>query len=845
MKNKPASTPSGADTDISAQTTTAQAYRIAYDWFSSRNWKPFPFQEEVWQAYLSGKSGLLNAPTGSGKTYALWWTLLLEWIRDHPNDWREKRPGGLQLIWITPLRALARDLQGAMQQVVDELGLSWKVALRTGDTSSSERQKQLRSIPECIITTPESLHLLLSQKNSSQLFKNFRCLVVDEWHELLGSKRGVQTELAITRLRKINKHKPKTWGISATIGNLEQALQILIGQNISEAQIVRAQIDKKIQISSIIPDHIDNFPWAGHMGLKLLHSIIPLIEQSTSTLLFTNTRGSTEMWYQKLMEQAPQLAGLVALHHGSLDREVRDWVENSLHEGRLKLVICTSSLDLGVDFTPVETVIQVGSPKAIARFMQRAGRSGHQPGAVSRIHFLPTHALELLEAAALKKALHQQSCESRFPLQKPMDVLVQYLVTLAVGEGFQEEELYEEIKQSWSYQQLSPEEWQWALEFVTTGGDTLNQYDEYSKIAADEAGRYLVTSKKIAMRHRLSMGTIVSDPTLRIKYIGGGYIGQIEESFVSRLNKGDVFWFAGRPLRFEQIKDMTVLVRRSTSKKGVVPRWTGGRLSLSSPMSALLREVVDEATTGSNTEPELAALEPILGLQSRWSQIPNKHQFLIEYFRSREGYHAVFYPFEGRSVHELLAALTAYRISQLQPISFSLAMNDYGFELLSDMPIPLEEALAEDLFRTENILDELKQSVNSTEMARRRFREVSTIAGLIFSGYPGKPISNKHLQASSGILYDVLREYDPQNLLLQQASQEVFQQQLEQERFMQTMQRINQQEIVMTRPPKPTPFAFPILVDRLREHISSEDLESRIAKMQLQLEEWAQDQGFL
>lgn len=826
-------------------TDATAALSVASDWFNSRGWQPFPFQEEVWHAYLQGQSGLLNAPTGSGKTYALWWPLLLEWIRDNPTDWQHKRPGGLQLIWITPLRALARDLQLAMQQVVDELGLSWQVALRTGDTSSNERQKQLRNTPECIITTPESLHLLLSQKNSSHLFRKFRCLVVDEWHELLGSKRGVQTELAITRLRKINTLTPKTWAISATIGNLEQALQILVGKEAPQARIVRAQIDKKIEIASIIPETIETFPWAGHLGIKLMPSIIPIIEESTSTLLFTNVRSQTEIWYQKLMEYAPQLAGLVALHHGSLDREVRDWVENSLHEGKLKLVICTSSLDLGVDFKPVQTVIQVGSPKGIARFMQRAGRSGHQPGAVSKIHFLPTNALELFEAAALKKALANNSCENRLPLEKPIDVLVQYLVTLAVGEGFRQEELYEEIKKSWSYRNLSPEEWQWVLNFITNGGNALDQYDEYHKVTIDEGGYYRVISKKIAMRHRLSMGTIVSDPMLRVKYIGGSYIGQVEESFISRLNKGDVFWFAGRPLKFEQIKDLTVLVRRSRSKKGVVPRWLGGRLSLSTNMSSLIREVVSEAASGNSLEPEVLALEPILSMQNLWSLVPQKGQLLIEYFKSREGYHAVFYPFEGRNVHELLAALTAWRISRIQPITFSMAMNDYGFELLSDSPIPLEEALAEDLFSTENILDDVQHSINSTEMSRRRFREIATIAGLIFTGFPGKPISNKHLQASSSILYDVLREYEPENILLQQARHEVLYQQLEQERFFMTLQRINHQEIVLMHPPKPTPFAFPIMVDRMREHISSEDLESRIAKMQLQLEEWAEKGGFL
>ncbi len=547
-------------------------------WFQQKGWQPFPFQEDVWQAYLRGQNGLLNAPTGSGKTYALWFACLLEWIRANPESWQEKSPGKLQVLWITPLRALARDLQQAMQQACQELGLKWTVALRTGDTSSSERQRQLKKTPECIITTPESLHLLLSQKNSSQLFRHFKALVVDEWHELLGSKRGVQVELAVSRLLRLNQEQPKIWAVSATIGNLNQALEVLLGkEEAARASLVKAALNKKIEIHSILPNEVEKFPWTGHLGIKLLPKILPLLENSQSTLLFTNTRSQTEIWYQQLMDKAPELAGLVAMHHGSLAREVRDWVENALHEGKLKLVICTSSLDLGVDFKPVETVIQVGSPKGISRFLQRAGRSGHQPGAISRIYFLPTHSLELIEAAALKRALKEQVYESRIPLQKSMDVLVQYLVTLAIGEGFREEELFKEVRNTYSYQNLSRAEWDWALDFVTTGGSSLHEYDEFNKVS-EENGIYQVRDRRTAMRHRLSMGTIVSDPVLKVKYMGGGFIGTVEESFISRLKSGDIFWFAGRSLKFERIKDLTVLVRRSNSSKGLVPRWSGGRL---------------------------------------------------------------------------------------------------------------------------------------------------------------------------------------------------------------------------------------------------------------------------
>jgi ATP-dependent Lhr-like helicase len=528
----------------------------------------------------------------------------------------------------------------------------------------------------------------------------------------------------------------------------------------------------------------------------------------------------------------------MAMHHGSLDNEVRTWVEDALHQGMLKLVVCTSSLDLGVDFRPVETVIQVGSPKGINRFLQRAGRSGHQPGATSRIYFLPTHSLELLECAAIQEAIRQKIYEARKPLEKSFDVLVQYLVTLAVGEGFRRDEVLEEIRQTYAFRKLNDEEWEWALQFITTGGESLGQYDEFSKVEKEE-GVYKVNSRKTAMRHRLSMGTIVSDPVLKIKFVSGGFIGTIEESFISRLRTGDNFWFAGRNLKFERIKDMTVLVRRARGKDGVVPRWSGGRMPLSSRLSDMIRYKLDAFITGNYQDPELKALAPLLNLQDEWSELPDQDSFLMEKLESREGYHVFMYPFAGRAIHEILSALLAWRISQIQPISFSIAMNDYGFELLSDREIPLEEALELDLFTQDHLLENILESVNSTEMAKRRFREIAAISGLLFQGYPGRPIGNKHLQATAQIIYDVFAEYDPGNLLMQQAMQEALYQQVEQSKLAEVMAKIGRQKLLIRHPPRPTPFAFPIMVDRLREKISSETLEDRIRKMQEQLEAYA------
>lgn len=787
---------------------------------------------ETWNAYLNGYHGLLNAPTGSGKTYALLLPILLEFIRDHP-DAKDRTNNGLRAIWITPIRALTREIQSSAQRAIHDLGLQWEVGIRSGDTSSSQRQKQKRRPPEILITTPESLHLLLASKGYDKFFGNLQCVVIDEWHELMGSKRGVQMELALSRLKGL-RQELKVWGISATIGNMEESMAVLMGGSMDSGRVkvVRAEIPKAIEVLSVLPDEIERFPWSGHLGLKMIQKVLPIIEASQSTLIFTNTRAQCEIWYQNLLEVQPDLAGAIAMHHGSISRELRDWVENALHANQLKAVVCTSSLDLGVDFRPVETVIQVGSPKGVARFTQRAGRSGHQPGATSRIYFVPTHSLELMEGAALRQAVEEQRLESRIPYIRSFDVLIQYLVTLAVSDGFRPEEILPEVRGTFSFQSISDAEWSWLLDFITTGGASLQAYNEYRKVEV-EKGLYKVNSRRTALQHRLSIGTIVGDSSLQVKYLKGSYIGTVEEWFIAQLKPGDIFWFAGRSLELVRIKDMTALVRRSKSTKGKVPSWQGGRMPLSSELSLFLREKMAQVQAGDLEDVELRTLQPLFRLQSERSAIPGEGEFLMEYFKSREGYHLLVYPFEGRFVHEGMGSLLAYRISRLKPISFSIAMNDYGFELLSDLEIPVEEALEKGLFSTENLNDDIQASINETEMARRRFRDIASIAGLVFKGYPGKQKKSKHLQSSSQLFFGVFSDYEPENLLLMQAYEEVQTFQLEEARLRRALNRINTQKILLCRPPKVTPFSFPIIVDRLRERLSSEKLVDRIRRMTL------------
>ncbi|MBX2962658.1 MAG: ligase-associated DNA damage response DEXH box helicase [Cyclobacteriaceae bacterium] len=820
--------------------TEPQWIAPAEEWFQQKGWTPFAFQREAWQAYREGKSGLINAPTGSGKTYSLLLPILLEFMQNHP-DQLAKRNLGLQALWITPIRALSKEIELSANRAIEGLGLSWSVGVRSGDTSLKDRERQKSKPPELLIITPESLHLLLAQKNYVELFKDLKAVVADEWHELMGSKRGVQVELALSRLRTLAPQL-KVWGISATIGNMEQAIEILEGTpNISDsthgslrhgATFIKADIKKLVEVISVLPDSIETMPWAGHLGIQLLDKVVEIVKGSTSTLIFTNTRSFAEIWYQKMLDKAPELSGLIAMHHGSISKEMRNWVEDQLYEGKLKAVVCTSSLDLGVDFRPVETVIQVGSPKGVARFLQRAGRSGHQPGAVSRIYFVPTHSLELMEAAALREAIRKGIVEERIPYIRSFDVLMQYLVTLAVSDGFYPDQILNEIRSTFSYNSISDEEWEWLLNFITTGGDSLQAYDEFRKVIIEKDGRYKVEDRRIAQRHRLSIGTIVGDTSLHVKFVTGKYLGTIEEYFISRLNPGDTFWFAGQVLELVRIKNMEAQVRRSKRKSGLVPSWQGGRMPLSSQLSELIRNKLHDVAHSMETDSELKFLQPLFDLQASRSHLPDKNEFLIEYFETTEGHHVVMYPFEGRAVHEGMAALVAYRIAKIKPITFSIAMNDYGFELLSDQEIPIEEAVETNVLGSEELMKDIQASINSTEMARRKFREIAAISGLVFKGYPGKPIKDRHLQSSSQLFFEVFHEYEAHNLLFRQAYEEVMDFQLEEARLRQALERINHQKIIITRPDKPTPFAFPIMVDRLsRDKLTSEQLKDRIQKM--------------
>ncbi|SFC97505.1 ligase-associated DNA damage response DEXH box helicase [Massilia yuzhufengensis] len=806
-------------------------------WFEARGWKVFPFQRNVWKAALKGESGLLHANTGAGKTFAVWFAAL-----QRAGLKSGRHTAGLRVLWITPMRALAADTQRALEESAAQLMPEWKIGARTGDTGSAERARQTRSMPATLVTTPESLSLMLSHAAAAEQFKHLDMIVIDEWHELMGSKRGVQVQLALARLRQ---WRPEllVWGVSATMGNLDLARQVLLGGD--EGVLVEGDLRKQIQVDCLIPANVARFPWGGHMGLQMLQPVIDEIEHYNATLVFTNTRSQSEVWYQNILEARPDWAGVIALHHGSLDREVREWVEMGLKKGELKAVICTASLDLGVDFLPVERVLQVGSAKGIARLLQRAGRSGHAPGRVSRVTLVPTNSLELLEAAGAKKAVAARRIEGRYVPNKPFDVLVQHLVTVALGGGFISAELYEEVRRAWSYRKLNEEEWQWALDFVARGGQSLTVYPEYRRVLPDEEGVYRVPDSAIGRRHRMGIGTIVSDSSISVKYMSGGRIGSVEESFISRLKPGDHFLFGGRILEFVRVHEMTAFVKRATTNRGAIARWQGAKMPMSSELAHAALEELRLAAEGRFEGPEMQALHPLIEIQCRWSALPTSETLVLESMKSREGYHLFVYPFAGRSVHMGLASLFAFRVGRMQPSTFSIAINDYGFELLSPEPVDWPRIFAGamgskvDLFTTECLLEDVLGSLNATQLSQQRFREVARIAGLIFQGYPGQPKSNRQLQASSSLFFEVFRKHDAGNLLLTQAQREVLEQELELTRLRETLDELHGRRVAFREVRRATPFGFALMVERFREKVSTEKLSDRVARMVRELEKAA------
>ena len=802
---------------------THPSARKSEQWFEQNNWTVFDFQRDAWKAWHSGKSGLIHSPTGSGKTLAAWLGPLQSAVAEANNN------EGLQVLWITPLRALANDTAENLQAAIQGHDLNLQVQVRTGDTSTSLRSKQRQQPPFALITTPESLSLLLSYADADRTFQHLHTVVVDEWHELMGSKRGVQLELCLARLKALRRCL-RIWGLSATLGNLDVAMRALLGPSETGTLIEGVQ-PRDIKITTLLPDQMSQFPWSGHLGLTLLNPVVSVVEEAVTTLLFTNTRSQAEMWFKAMLEARPDWLMHIALHHGSIDRALRTDIETRLRNGQLKCVVCTSSLDLGVDFSPVDQVIQIGSPKGVARLMQRAGRSGHRPGAISRILCVPAHAFELVEIVAARHALQAGNIEAREPQVLSLDVLAQHLVTIALGSGFQQQAMLAEVRKTHAFEDLSEPLWQWTMDFITRGGQALKGYPQYHKVV-EVTGTFRVMNEKISSHHRMSIGTISSDASMFVAFRGGRKLGTIEESFIARLKPGHVFQFAGRQLELIMIRDMTAYVKNASKRSRWIPHWNGTRLPLSTRLSESVLDTLQLWNRQGSNEPELNAISSLLKAQQQWSALPGRHDFLIESTHTADAFSLFFFPFAGRLANEGLAMLVALRLSRLVPATFTITANDYGFELQCPEPIDITLSELKPLFSTRNLIEDIMSAINAGEITKRQFRDIARIAGLVFDGYPGRGKSSRQIQASSSLIYDVLENHDASNELLHQAKREVLEAQLEYKRIESVLTTLHSKQWQFHETTQLTPLSFPLWAESLQSQtITSESFQQRITRM--------------
>lgn len=797
-------------------------------WFATQGWTPAPFQRAAWRHYLAGRDGLLVTPTGSGKTLAAFGGPLLQALRDPPSPKRVRGQVGAprtRVLWISPLRALANDTTRALRGPIAALDLPWTVAMRTGDASARDKRLSRSGQADVLVITPESIALLLSYPETGAQLQGLRSIVVDEWHELLGSKRGVLLQLCLARLRALAPGV-RTWGLSATLGNLSEARDALL-PHAPDAPIIDAAKPRSLTLETLLPDAGERFPWAGHLGLSQLQRVVARLQDVRSTLLFANTRSQAELWHKALQSVWLDDPATLALHHGSIDPTLRHAAEQGLRDGSVRCVVATSSLDLGVDFPAVDQVIQIGSPKGLSRLLQRAGRARHRPGEAGHILCVPTHALELVEYAAARKALGVGRVEARVPPRLSLDVLAQHCVTLALGGGFRAEALFDEVRGTHAFAYLDAATWQAVLDFIVQGGKALSSYPDYHRVVRGEDGLHRVVDRKLAFRHRLSIGTITSDGHVSVQFAKGGRLGAVEESFVGRLRPRDRFQFAGRTLELIQLKDMTAYVKLSRRNDGIVPRWQGSRM----PLSSMLAEAVQATLAGPRDTPELRAVAPLLDTQARLSALPTPDTLLVEQLRTREGGHLFLYPFAGRAVHEGLAALLALRWGRQQPNTFAFAVNDYGLAITAQAPDPLDAQRLRALLADERLLEDLEASLNLAEMARRQFRDIARVSGLLSPAPPGRaPRSMRQLQASSGLLFDVLSRFDADHLLLEQARREVFEAQLEVQALRTTLADCGRRALVLRSPASLTPLSFPLWAEAMRGSLSTEDWSTRMRR---------------
>ena len=813
------------------------------DWFAARGWTPRQHQLELVARAEAGESALLVAPTGAGKTLAGFLPSMVE-LTPRGRRLPGARRRGLHTLYISPLKALAIDVARNLKTPVEEMGLPIRLETRTGDTSASKRQRQRRDPPDMLLTTPEQVALLLASPDAQFLFGDLQRVVLDELHALVTSKRGDLLSLGLARLRALAPDMTAI-GLSATVRDPDELRRWLVGSG-KLAALVTAPPGAAPDLRVL--DTAEHLPWAGHSAVHALREIYDAIRAANMTLVFVNTRAQAEFVFQELWRMNDD-ALAIALHHGSLDAGQRRRVEEAMAAGKLKAVVCTSTLDLGIDWGAVDLVINVGAPKGASRLMQRIGRANHRLDEPSRAILVPANRFEVLECVAAVDAAREGAQDTAQPRTGALDVLAQHILGMACGEPFAADALYNEIISAAPYADLTWEQFEKAVDFVATGGYALRTYDRFAKIKRMPDGRWRVANGRIAQAYRMNVGTIIEADMLKVRMLrgplpkrepgvpytgkigrGGRVLGEIEESFIEMLAPNDTFVFGGEILALQGIQENEALVSRTHADAPKVPSYAGGKFPLSTYLASRVRGFLADPSSWDHLPPQVGEW---LALQAERSVLPGHRDLLVETFPRGGRFYMAAYPFEGRLAHQTLGMLLTRRMDRagLKPLGF--VANDYAFAVwsLADVGRRVEsgEVSLGNLFSQDMLGDDLEEWMHESALMKRTFRNCAVIAGLIERRFPGKEKTGRQVTISTDLVYDVLRRHEPDHLLLEAARQDAATGLLDIARLSDMLSRIAGR-IVHRDLDRVSPLAVPIMLEIGRELVYGEAQDQILAE---------------
>ena len=778
------------------------------NWLKKNNWAIYNHQIETLKLSENGYDVLLVAPTGGGKTLAGFLPSLNDLINNKPKE------NNLHTLYISPLKALTIDVHRNLTSPIEDQGLDIRVETRTGDTSAYKKNRQKVLPPDMLMTTPESLALLLSNKESKDYFKNLKYLVIDEIHTLVNTKRGDLLSLNLSRINSISPDC-KRIGLSATIKNKNAVLKFLTSNKKAKTLNVEETSVPKIDIL----ETNNRVPWSGHMASYAIGDIYQKIKKSSLTIVFVNTRAQAELIFNKLWQENDNNLR-IAIHHGSLEKEIRRKVESLMSLGKIDCVVATSSLDLGIDWGDVDLVVQIGSPKGISRFLQRIGRSNHRFDEPSNALLVPSNRFEYLECLSAINSIKNKLLDETKEKKGSLDVLAQHILGVACSEPFQVDELYNQVINAWPYRNLTKIKFFEVLEFVKNGGYSLKHYEQYSKIGLNKDKFYTIKNKSVRNRYRLNVGTIVESYMLKVK-LGNKTLGQVEEWFIEGLNEGDTFLFSGRVLEYQSISNNNVIVKSTRHTQPKIPSYAGGRLPLSTELSIEVRKLLNKKQFWKNFPNQI---NEWLKLQSKFSNLPSLNGLLVETFprliRGKKRFFLICYTFEGRNANQTLGFLMSKKMQRIgyKPISF--VATDYALAIWSiNEVIDVNIILNDDL-----MLDDLYEWLEETPLLKKNFRDAAIISGLIERSIPGQKKTGKQVLFNSDLIFNVLKKHEPKHLLLEVAREDSYRGLIDLDRLSEFLKRI-EKNITHEKLDRISPLAVPLILEINRQTIDKSELE--------------------